>query len=59
MPAAKDLCQKCGQRPGSAWDGSGGFTWICGLCKIQQSFDAMGLPVSETTPDPPEDERLN
>jgi hypothetical protein len=31
----KDMCEKCGERPGGPWDGSGGFKCLCGRCKIR------------------------
>jgi hypothetical protein len=34
MPA-KDLCEKCGERPGGPWDGSGGYKCLCGRCKVR------------------------
>lgn len=31
----KDMCQKCGEREGKPWDGSGGFDCLCGRCKVR------------------------
>ena len=35
MPAKNEMCERCAQRPGKPWDGTGGFTCLCGPCKLK------------------------
>jgi hypothetical protein len=33
-----NMCEKCQLRPGHPWDGTGGFTCLCGPCKFEVTF---------------------
>jgi hypothetical protein len=40
-----DQCQRCdSDRPAGPWNGAGGFTLLCGLCKLQVSLRGVGMP---------------
>ena len=38
MGVTAAICERCGKRTGSAWNGEGGWNWLCGPCKIKYSL---------------------
>lgn len=37
------FCQRCEKRPGGKWDGTGGYSRLCGSCKVRVCVDQPGF----------------